>query len=183
MSKLRAEFDKPIVRYGLLTVAVIVAIQQLVLPWFDWRASKVAELRQARSLLVSEDAVIAATARLEIAKQELSAALGEVQPRFQDPSTNQKVDFPAAARALFEASGLTVNSVSAEEVATDLGGLKSFVVRLELEGSISDMLAAVQAVETGERYTSIDRLTVFDVKPNRVQITAELRRYVRKTEL
>ena len=178
MNKLRVEFDKPVVRYGLLAVVVMVAIQQLVLPWFDWRATKVAELRQARSLLVSEDAVVAASARLDTAKQELSAALSEVQPRFQDTSTNQKVDFPAAARSLFEASGLTVNSVSAEEVSTDLGGLKSFVVRLELEGSISDMLRAMQAVESGEQYMSFNRMTVFDLKSQRARFRVELQRYV-----
>jgi len=127
---------------------------------------------------VSEDAVIAATARLDAAKQEMSVALSEVQPRFQDPSTNQKVDFPAAARSLFEASGLTVNSVSAEEVATDLGGLKSFVVRLELEGSISDVLRAMQAAESGEQYMSFSRMTVFDLKAQRARFRVELQRYV-----
>ena len=178
MNKLRAEFEKPLVRYGLIAVVLMVAIQQLIFPWFEWRSVKVAELRQAQRLLVSEEAVIEANARLEQATTELEAALSSTRPQFTDPSTNQKVDFPAAARALFEASGLTVNSVSAEEVSTDLAGLKVFVVRLELEGSISDMLGAINALEAGQQYMSFERVTVFDVKPHRVQISVELKRYV-----
>ena len=178
MNKLRAEFEKPLVRYGLIAVVLMVAIQQLIFPWFEWRSVKVAELRQAQRLLVSEEAVIEANARLEQATTELEAALSSTRPQFTDPSTNQKVDFPAAARALFEASGLTVNSVSAEEVSTDLAGLKVFVVRLELEGSISDMLKAIDVVEKGERYMSFDRVTIFDVKPQRVRFRVEMKRYV-----
>lgn len=178
MNKLRAEFEKPLVRYGLIAVVLMIAIQQLILPWFEWRSAKVAGLRQAQSLLVSEDAVIEASARLEMATQELDVALSRLRPLFTDPSTNQKVDFPAAARALFEASGLTVNSVSAEEVATDLVGLKGFVIRLEIEGSISEMLNAVDVVEKGEHYMSFDRVTIFDVKPQRVRFRVEMKRYV-----
>ena len=178
MNKLRAELEKPLVRYGLIAVVLMVAIQQLILPWFEWRSVKVAELRQAQSLLVSEDAVIEARARVERATQELEASLSITRPQFTDPSTNQKVYFPAAARALFEASGLIVKSVSAEEVSTDLAGLKAFVVRLELEGSISDMLNAIDVVEKGERYMSFDRVTIFDVKPQRVRFRVEMKRYV-----
>ena len=178
MNKLRAEFEQPVGRYGLIAVVLMGAVQQLILHWFDWRSVKVAELRQAQSLLVSEDAVIEAHARLVQATQELQAALSSTLPQFTDPSINQKVDFPAAARALFEASGLTVNSVSAEEVSTDLVGLKGFVIRLELEGSISDMLNAVNVVEKGERYMSFDRVTIFDVTPQRVKFRVEMKRYV-----
>ena len=178
MNKLRAELEKPLVRYGLIAVVLMVAIQQLILPWFEWRSVKVAELRQAQSLLVSEDAVIEARARVERATQELEASLSITRPQFTDPSTNQKVDFPAAARALFEASGLIVKSVSAEEVSTDMAGLKAFVVRLELEGSLSDMLNAIDVVEKGERYMSFDRVTIFDVKPQRVRFRVEMKRYV-----
>ena len=178
MNKLRAEFEKPLVRYGLIAIVLMIAIQQLMLPWFEWRSARVAGLRQAQSLLVSEDAVIEASARLEKAKQELDLALSSLRPRFTDPSTNQKVDFPAAARALFEASGLVVKSVSAEEVSTDMAGLKAFVIRLELEGSISEMVKAIDVVEKGERYMSFDRVTIFDIKPQRVRFRVEMKRYV-----
>ena len=178
MNKLRAEFEKPLVRYGLIAVVLMVAIQRLILPWFEWRSLKVAELRQAQSLSVSEDAVIEANLRLERATQEIEAALNSIRPHFTDQSVNQKVDFPAAARALFEASGLIVNSVSAEEVSTDSVGLKGFVIRLELEGSMSDMLNAIEAVEKGTRYMSFDRVTIFDVKPQRLRFRVEMKRYV-----
>ena len=83
-----------------------------------------------------------------------------------------------SSRALFEASGLIVNSVSAEEVSTDSVGLKGFVISLELEGSMSDMLNAIEAVEKGTRYMSFDRVTIFDVKPQRLRFRVEMKRYV-----
>lgn len=178
MNSLRKEFQKPIVQYGLIAIAFIVAMRLLFLPWLDWRSDKVGELRQAKSLLITEEAVGAAMLRLQDATIYLDATLDQIRPQFEDPSSNPAVDFPASARDVFEAAGLVVNSVAAEEVASIYPGLRAFVINLDLEGSISSLLEAVELLQQGERHASFDRVSVYNTAPDSAKIRVEIRRYV-----
>lgn len=178
MNNLRKEFEKPIVQYGLIAIAFIVVIRSLLLPWFDWRSEKVANLRQAKSLLITEEAIVAGRLRLKAATLDLEAALDRIRPQFEDPSINQTVDFPTSARDVFETAGLVVNSVSAEEVSSTYPGLRAFVIKLDLEGSISSLLDAIELLQQGERHARFERVAVYNIAPGGAKISVEIKRYV-----
>jgi len=182
-NKIAEEFNKPVVKYGLIVTAMLVLIQQVIVPWFEWRASKVDELQVKSGYVISEAKLQAALAQIEADASLLKQDVTHLEKAFAATNTgNARVYLPTQVRQLCESAQVKVNRVSVAEIETDSPDLLAFNVSLEAQASTDKLFRLIDQFENGESLYVVDRLTLYSRKREQMKVRMELLKYVKKPQ-
>jgi hypothetical protein len=178
IESLKREFQKPLVRYGGIAVVILLVVQELILPWFDWRAATVAQLQASADVSVSTVLVEGALADLGVKKQKLETTREVLSNRFAPKTGNESIELPSEFKGLIDRWSLASTRVAVSEIESTTPPLIEFAISLELEGRPSDIFGMVASIEKQSKLSRVDRVTLYDIKPKRVKARMEIRRYV-----
>lgn len=182
-NKIAEEFNKPIVKYGLIVTVVLVLIQQVIVPWFEWRGGKVDELRVKSGYVISEAKLQAALVQIEADARLLTDDLTKLEKAFVATSTgNARVYLPTQVRQLCEGAQVKVNRVSVSEIETNSSDLLAFNVSLEAQASTDKLFRLIDQFENSESFYVVDRLTIYSRQREQMKVRMELLKYVKKTQ-
>lgn len=178
LTNVKSELEKPLVKYGLLAVCLILIIQYLLVPWVEWRQAQVDELKLKSSLVVDKALLAATLNDLKAADAQLQTAIGELEQRFKGKVDRAKIELPTEVRKLCESLSLKVNRIAVIE-SEQIGSLiYPLVVSLEAEGTPNNIFRFLQQVESAKAFSIVDRITIYDAKSSNVRARMELYRYV-----
>ena len=182
-NKIVEELNKPIVKYGLIVTAILVLIQQVFIPWFEWRTDKVEALRVKASFVISEAKLQTALAEIERDALSLNSDFEVLEQGFKATSSGSaRVYLPTQVRQLCEGAQVNVKRVSVSEVEIASTDMLAFNVSLEAQASIDKLFKLVAQFENSESFYVVDRLTIYSRKREQMKVRMELLKYVKKPQ-
>ena len=176
--KLQEELQKPIVKYGIAIVLLLVVIQRGLLPWLEWREGLQEELSVKASLVIDEETILAGVENITQRQSSLAMDLASLKKRFEGDITNAKVALPTEVRQICSQFDIKVNRVAVNQVESDSPTLQSFVVSLEAQGSVDRLFQMISELENTDAFFVVDRLTVYSRRKEQMKVRMELRKYV-----
>lgn len=178
-SNLKEELQKPIVKYGIAGAAVLLALQHVIVPWFEWRNDTVDELHVKSGMLVSPNELEGAIEELTVKNDELKSELAALKKRFPKDD-NSNVKLPTEIRALFKQFDVAVNRVSITELETQLDRLNLYGISIEANGSADRLFSLVSKLENDASFFIVDRVTLYGRKGQKMKVRMELQKYVQR---
>lgn len=177
--KLSEEFQKPIVKYGLIVTALLVLIRNIVVPWFEWRQHMTDDLKIKSGLVIDRSLLEIALIDLEGKSQELKSDLDSISLSFsKEKNANTKVELPTQVRQLCESFDIKVNRISVTELESKIHDVESFMISLEAEGSVDRLFKLVDKLENDKAFFMLDRMTIYSRHGQEMKVRMELQKYV-----
>lgn len=177
---LKKELDKPIVKYGLALGLVILSLQNIVIPWLEWREEQHGLAESNARLLVSKEELASAIEQLDASQKVLDEALSDVKENFAGPLANAKVELPTRIRDEAREFDISVNRVSVAELESDVEQMNRFMLTLEAESSVDSTMRFLSKLERQEDFYVVERLTLYGVSRDKIKVRMDLVKYVRK---
>ncbi len=179
VNRLTQELQKPLVKYGLMLVVLLVVLQKVVVPWIEWRQDLSEQLQVTSSLLVDKQKLESSLAALELKQEALS---GDLQRLFQSFSgikaTSAKVELPTQVRQICDKFDVQVNRIAVTELEPREKPVSSFMVSVETSGSVDALFALLSTLENAQEFFIVDRLTVYGRQGQAMKARLELLKHV-----
>lgn len=177
---IKGELEKPLIKYGLTFALILVVMQSVILPWFDWRSQTHNELSNQGSRIVNAQTLESASTKLSERKKELMANLAEVEALFDSKLDNPRVNLPTNVREVANSYNVTISRISVAEKQLDSSLIDAFIVSMEGSASVDRIFAFVEGLESDSAFFITDRLTIYDVKSKEAKFRMELVKYVKR---
>lgn len=180
IDKYKEELQKPIVKYGLIAVAVLFVMQTLLVPWLEWRAEIAQEWHSKAALTFSDDELNAAIEELKQKTALLEQDLGAASAQYKSQGNSQVV-LPSQIREISQTHRVKIEQVAVSELENLNAGLAAFALNVEAIGTVDNLFRFIRELEQGKSLFNVERLTVYSRRNQEMKIRMELRKYVEKS--
>ena len=158
---------------GLIVAACLILIKFGLIPLYDWRSQIMLDISRFREAIAVKKTLVGKRDRLQGTLQEAKTAHETVtkfyHKGFSDPESLQ-LALQKEIEAISSTAGLSIRSK--EWLPSSSGELVQVPIRLMCQAPIDDIIRFIAAVETYERFLTIDRLRIF-CRPNKDTVSAE----------
>lgn len=178
-NQLKTELKKPLVKYGLILTAVLVLIQNALLPWLEWRGEMSDTLVVKYGFAIDRSELESAMQGISTRKTELKGDLEKLKSSFIRQG-NSKVELPTKVRNICESFEIKVNRVSVTELENKYKGIDSYMVSLEAEGTVDKLFRLVEKLETDAAFFIVDRMTIYSRRGQTMKVRMELQKHVER---
>ncbi len=179
INKLKQELQKPIVKYGLIVTTVLLLIQKVFLPWFEWRQNLSNDLQVKAGFSIERSVLEQALNSLTDKQKLLQTDLKILQSSFAESGKgNAKVEMPTQVRQICEEFDVKVNRVSVTELESKYEGLNSYMVSVEAQGSVDRLFKLIEKLESDQSFFVVDRMTIYSRRKQQMKVRMELQKHV-----
>lgn len=173
----RKELQKPLVKYGLVIVLIIISFQYLVLPYQAWREQAVAAIRTEASLYVPQQKLISATEKLVEQISMLDTELPKLEQHIQKLDDNPKISITNDLRSVLERFDLSTAQISVNQIQQSDLAVSVYMLSIQFQGDLTKLFDLIHYLETSEKFYIVDRLTLFNPRNKAINIRLELIKY------
>ncbi|MCY7294374.1 hypothetical protein [Alteromonas sp. a30] len=179
IDKYKEELQKPIVKYGLIAVAILFVLQTILVPWLDWRGEVAQDWHSKSALTFSDDDLTLAIDELKAKTEALQKDLATLGSDYKSKGNSQVV-LPSQIREISQSHNITINQVAVSELEDLNSTLSVFALNIEATGTVDELFRFVRALEQDDSLFAVQRLTVYNRRKQEMKIRMELRKYVEK---